>query len=48
VYLHFEELFENNPDLKTLHPYYGLLNAEGWQKLNHKHFTHHFTQFGLI
>lgn len=48
TFLNFEELFEKNPDLKTIHPYYGPLNFEQWQRLNAKHLTHHFTQFGLI
>lgn len=46
--LHFEELYENNPEMREIHPYYGPLNYEQWQRLNAKHLTHHFTQFGLI
>lgn len=48
AWLQFEELYEKNPDLKTPHPFYGPLSYEQWQKLNAKHLTHHFTQFGLL
>ncbi len=44
----FEDYFEENPDSKTVHPYYGALNYEQWLKLHSKHLTHHFTQFGLL
>lgn len=47
-YLEFQELFESNPTLQTIHPIFGTLNYEQWNRLNQKHFTHHFTQFGLI
>jgi hypothetical protein len=48
VYLEFQELFAGNPELKTVHAYYGPLNYEQWDLLNKKHLTHHFTQFGII
>ena len=48
VYLSFEELYENNPDLTHIHPYYGPLNYAQWKRLHAKHLTHHFNQFGLI
>ena len=48
VYLTFEELYENNPDLTNVHPYYGPLNFDQWKRLHAKHLTHHFNQFGLI
>lgn len=48
VYLEFQELFAENPDLKTVHAYYGPLNYEQWDLLNKKHLTHHFTQFGIL
>lgn len=48
VYLEFQELFAQNPDLKTTHAYYGPLNYEQWDLLNKKHLTHHFTQFGIM
>lgn len=48
VYLEFQELFAQNPELKTVHAYYGPLNYEQWELLNKKHLTHHFTQFGIL
>jgi len=48
AYLAFEELYENNPELTNVHPYYGPLNFEQWKRLHAKHLTHHFQQFGLI
>ena len=42
------EYFKNNPESKTLHPHFGLLNSELWLRLHSKHFTHHFLQFNLI
>lgn len=43
----FEEHYENE-DTKETHPFYGDLNFDQWKKLNSKHLTHHFKQFGLI
>ncbi len=48
VYLTFEELYENNPELTNVHPYYGALNYAQWKRLHSKHLTHHFQQFGLL
>jgi hypothetical protein len=48
VYLAFEELYESNPELTNVHPFYGPLNFEQWKRLHAKHLTHHFNQFGLI
>lgn len=48
VYLAFEELYESNPELTNVHPYYGPLSFEQWKRLHAKHLTHHFQQFGLI
>lgn len=48
TYIHFEELYEENPDMTQIHPFYGPLNFNQWQKLNAKHLTHHFKQFQLI
>jgi hypothetical protein len=47
-WLQFEELYENNPNHTEIHPYYGPLNGQQWMRLNAKHLTHHFKQFGLI
>lgn len=43
----FEEHYEN-PNVTELHPFYGDLSFDQWKKLNSKHLTHHFKQFGLI
>ncbi|HNQ12012.1 MAG TPA: DUF1569 domain-containing protein [Bacteroidia bacterium] len=42
------DFFNRNPDIKTLHPVFGMLTAEGWLRVQEKHFTHHFTQFNLV
>lgn len=47
-WLEFEELYDQNPEHREVHPYYGALNREQWERLHAKHLTHHFTQFGLI
>lgn len=47
-WLYFEEVFEEDLTLRTVHPYYGELNYEQWLKVHKKHLTHHFQQFGLI
>ena len=48
TWLDLEALYSINPDLKNPHPYYGPLSFEQWKRLNSKHITHHFLQFGLI
>ncbi|MNU54489.1 hypothetical protein D3C71_435470 [compost metagenome] len=48
VYLEFQELFAENPELKTVHAFYGPLSYEQWDLLHKKHLTHHFTQFGIL
>lgn len=47
-YLEFMELFESDSTFTSLHPYYGPLNHEQWNRLNQKHLTHHFKQFNLL
>lgn len=47
-WLYFEEMYEENDQLKAVHPYYGPLNYDQWMRLNQKHLTHHFEQFGLL
>ncbi len=44
----FERTFSENPDKKTLHPVFGMLDREGWYQVHRKHFTHHYEQFGLV
>lgn len=48
TWLDLEILFAENPSLKTVHPYYGPLNFDQWERLHSKHLTHHFIQFDLI
>jgi len=48
TWLDLEALYSINPDLRNPHPYYGPLSYEQWKRLNAKHLTHHFIQFGLI
>lgn len=40
--------FKVNPNHLAVHPSFGNLNPEEWYQLHIKHFTHHFTQFGLL
>lgn len=40
---HFTEL----PQDETIHPRFGKLNHQEWEKFHSKHFEHHFGQFGL-
>lgn len=44
----FLEFWENNPTEKVCHPIFGYLNREEWLVFQSKHFTHHYTQFGLL
>ena len=48
AWVDFEEMYSENSKKTALHPYYGNLNYEQWLLLHSKHFTHHFTQFGLM
>ena len=47
-WVEFEEYFSENEHETTLHPYYGPLNYDEWNRLHDKHFTHHLQQFGLV
>ena len=44
----FVDFWENNPDSVFNHPVFGPLNKQEWMKFQSKHFTHHFTQFGIF
>ncbi len=44
----YYDFFSRNPDAATLHPLFGFVNFSEWEKFHFKHFTHHFTQFGLL
>ena len=48
AWVDFEEIYSEDSKKTALHPYYGNLNYEQWLLLHSKHFTHHFTQFGLV
>lgn len=41
--LHFAEFHRN----ETIHPRFGKLNHEEWEKFHSKHFQHHLAQFGV-
>ena len=45
---HFEAYYANNPMATFTHPRLGMLNHQEWIIFHNKHFTHHFTQFGLV
>lgn len=42
----YQLLFKENPALQTLHPGFGLLNYEEWERFHAKHLDHHLGQFG--
>jgi hypothetical protein len=44
----FYKHYQENPDDKKMHPIFGLLNFEEWERFHYKHIYHHFTQFGLL
>ncbi|MES2764739.1 MAG: DUF1569 domain-containing protein [Bacteroidota bacterium] len=44
----FYEFFKNDPDAKPIHPLFGELYKSEWERFHLKHFTHHFSQFGLL
>ncbi|XOV67756.1 MAG: DinB family protein [Fluviicola sp.] len=44
----FEKMFNENPELRNIHPNFGNLNYEEWLRVHSKHLTHHCQQFGLI
>ena len=46
--IYFFEVFENNPSLTTLNPFFGELNFEQNVQLLHKHAVHHLRQFGVV
>jgi len=48
AWISYQEYYQENPQATILHPMFGLLNKKGWDRMHSKHFTHHFTQFGLL
>lgn len=43
----FEKYYEDGGK-PAVHPVFGPLDHSEWKHFHEKHFTHHFTQFGLI
>lgn len=41
----YNEAFQENSELKTLHPRFGKLSHEEWERFHTKHFDHHLGQF---
>jgi len=44
----FITYWEKHPKATHPHPVFGLLNLQEWIWFHRKHFTHHFSQFGLL
>lgn len=42
----YQLLFKENPNKQTLHPGFGLLNFDEWERFHAKHNDHHLSQFG--
>ena len=42
----YQLLFKENPTKQTLHPGFGLLNFDEWERFHAKHNDHHLSQFG--
>lgn len=39
--------FDEYPEAMTIHPRFGKLSHEEWERFHRKHFMHHFKQFGI-
>lgn len=46
--LYYLDYYKDNPDVSHVHPVFGKLGTELWQKFHFKHCFHHFTQFSVI
>jgi hypothetical protein len=44
----FKEYFNEHPDEVHIHPVFGPLSAEEWQRSQYKHCFHHLLQFGIL
>jgi hydroxymethylglutaryl-CoA reductase len=44
----FVKVFKFDATRTIVHPFFGDLDFDDWQKFQVKHFTHHFKQFGLV
>ena len=40
--------YYKDKDVQHLHPVFGWLPFDGWNRVHQKHFSHHFNQFGII
>jgi len=47
AWVDFEEYCESHPENQHIHPTFGSLTLQEWRWMHRKHFTHHFTQFGV-
>ncbi len=43
----FKSYYEGNHDVKHVHPRFGMLDYNEWQRFHYKHVMHHFKQFGI-
>ncbi|MEY2704381.1 MAG: hypothetical protein RL407_443 [Bacteroidota bacterium] len=43
----YHQTFLDDPEKQTLHPRFGKLTFEEWEKFHEKHIVHHFSQFGI-
>ncbi len=44
----FNDHCDKHPDALHIHPIFGPLDTEGWQRSHFKHCYHHLLQFGLV
>jgi hypothetical protein len=47
IFIRYEKFFNENSDIRTIHPVFGLLAKDEWDTFHKKHFKHHLSQFGL-
>ena len=47
ILIKYEQFFEVNPGIKTVHPVFGNLTKAEWDIFHENHFRHHLSQFGL-
>lgn len=43
----YDTFFKSNPESQTMHPRFGKLTHQEWERFHKKHFEHHFGQFGI-
>lgn len=44
----FFKHFEENPNAIEMHPVFGELDYDGWVSFQHKHMSHHLSQYQLV